>query len=401
MRFLFSAHPAVGHLQPVAPMARELHRRGHDVRVATASSFQAQVRSLGLEPMAVGLDWSRASPEAVFPDLAGVDPWERYEWILRHVYTDQAARQTATDLLAAFRSWRPDAVIHQQMELGSLLAAELLEIPHASYGFGQGLVASDRELGGPAFAPLRASLGLDPDPDLIAGFRYLRFEFAPPSYLAPDAVRLPTTHHIRPEIGDYRPGGVAPAQVPALRRPAVVVTFGMSYNRTPGLFETAIEALAGEPVDVVVTVGVNRDPADLEPLPSNVRAVRYVPLSLLLPQADVTVCHGGFNTVIAAVEAGTPLVLVPIDSDQPARAARCVELGLGRIVEPAELSPERLRRDVRLVRRDPRYGEAMAAFRAELDALPSTADAADLLETLARGAGRERELPVLGTLAID
>jgi UDP:flavonoid glycosyltransferase YjiC (YdhE family) len=383
MRFLFSAHPAVGHLQPVVPTAGELQQRGHEVRVATASSFRGAVRSLGLEPMAAGLDWSRANPEAVFPAVAEIPPAERYSWILRHVYADAAARRTSSDLMAALSSWRPDVVIHQQMELGSLLAAELLDIPHASYGFGQGLMASDRRLGAPAIAPLRAELGLDPDPDLVSGFRFLRFEFAPPTYLAPDAVRLPTTHHIRPEVGEYRPDGQPPAHLPELKRPVVVVTLGMNYNRTPGIFEAVIEALADEPVTVVITVGTNRDPAELEPLPRNARAVRYVPLSRLLPQADVTVCHGGFNTIVAAVEAGTPLVLLPIDSDQPAQAARCVELGLGRSIDAAKLSPERLRREVRTVRSDPHFRKATAEFRAELQALPSSADAADLLETLA------------------
>jgi UDP:flavonoid glycosyltransferase YjiC (YdhE family) len=383
MRFLFSAHPAVGHLQPVAPTARELQRRGHEVRVATARSFRGAVRSLGLEPMAVGVDWSRADPESVFPAVAAIPPAERYSWILRHVYTDAAARRTTSDLMAALPSWRPDVVVHQQMELGSLLAAELLEIPHASYGFGQGLMHSDRRLAAPAIAPLRAELGLDPDPDLVSGFRFLRFEFAPPTYLAPDALRVPTTHHIRPEVGEYQPGGQPPAELPELTRPVVVVTLGMNYNRTPGIFETAIEALADEPVSVVVTVGTNRDPAELGPLPRNVHAVRFVPLSRLLPRADLTVCHGGFNTIIAAVEAGTPLVLLPIDSDQPAQAARCVELGLGRSIDAAELSPERLRGEVHTVRSDPRYRKATAEFRAELEALPSAADAADLLETLA------------------
>jgi UDP:flavonoid glycosyltransferase YjiC (YdhE family) len=384
MRFLFSAHPAVGHLQPVVPTARQLQRRGHEVRVATARSFRGAVSSLGVEPMTVGVDWSRANPESVFPAVAAIPPAERYSWILRHVYADAAARQTTNDLMDGLSSWRPDVVLHQQMELGSLLAAELLEIPHASYGFGQGLMESDRRLGGSAIAPLRAELGLDPDPDLTSGFRFLRFEFAPASYLSPDAVRLPTTHHIRPEVGEYQPGGWLPDDMPGFdERPLVVVTLGMNYNRTPGIFEAVIQALADEPVNVVVTVGTNRDPEELEPLPPNVHAVRYVPLSRLLPRADLTVCHGGFNTIIAAVEAGTPLVLLPIDSDQPAQAARCVLLGLGRSVDAGGLSAERVRREVRTVLGDPSYRAATEGFRSDLRALPSTADAADLLETLA------------------
>jgi UDP:flavonoid glycosyltransferase YjiC (YdhE family) len=383
MRFLFSVQPATGHLQPIAPLVRALRQRGHRVRVATARSFCHVARSFGLETIEVGLDWSRADPERAFPALADVPPAERYAWILRHVYAGVAARRTADELLELHRSWRPDVLVRDQMEFGSLLAAELLDIPHVSYGYGQGLLPADRQLAGRALGPLRAELGLGPDPDMASAFRFMRIEFAPPSYLAPGAPPMPNVHHVRVEGADDRRGHGLPGWAARLRRPTVVVTLGTNYNRTPGVFETAVQALAVEPVDVVMTVGSNRDPAELGPLPANVRAVRYVPLSLLLPRADLVVCHAGFNTVMTAVTAGTPLVLVPIDSDQPAQARRCVELGLGRAIDFRELSPDRLREEVRTVLREPRHRDATAAFRSELESLPSTGYAADMLEQLA------------------
>jgi UDP:flavonoid glycosyltransferase YjiC (YdhE family) len=399
VRFLFSVQPAAGHLQPIAPVARELGRRGHDVRLATAPSFCDSVRTAGLAAMPVGVDWTRANPEVAFPELAAVHPARRYDWILRHVYAGLAARRTAAELIGALAGWRPDAIVRDQMEFGSLLAAELAGVPHASYGYGQGLAADDRRVAGRALAPLRAELGLDPDLRLDAAFRFMRLEFAPPSYLAPSAPREPGTHHIRPEPAGDRRAGEEPRAVAGLRRPLVVVTLGTNYNRTPGVFEVAVEALGGEPVDALLTVGENRDPADLGPLPSNVHAVRYAPLSALLPRAELTVCHGGFNTVMTAVAAGTPLVLVPIDSDQPAQARRCAELGLGRVVEPAELSPERLRREIRAVRGGRGFREATASFAAELAALPSTADAADLVERLAAAPTGRARGPRSGTTA--
>ncbi len=383
MRFLFSVQPATGHLQPIAPLVRALRRRGHESRVATASSFCPVARSYGLDAIEIGLDWSRADPERAFPALADVHPAERYAWILSHVYAGAAARRTVVELLEAQRRWRPDVVVRDQMEFGSLLAAELLDIPHVSYGYGQGMLAADRDIAGHALGALRAELGLEPDPDLSSAFRFMRIEFAPPSYLSPDAPSLPNVHHVRVEQADDRRGRGLPRWARRLQRPTVVVTLGTNYNRTPSVFETAVEALAGDHLDVVLTVGLNRDPAELGPLPGNVRAVRYVPLSLLLPRADLTVCHAGFNTVMTAVAAGTPLVLVPIDSDQPAQARRCVELGVGRSIDFPELAPDRLHREVHTVLRDPRYREATAAFGAELESLPSTEHAADLLEQLA------------------
>ena len=393
MRFLFSVQPAAGHLQPIAPVARELRRRGHDVRLATTPSFCGAARAHGLDAIPIGIDWSRANPEVAFPELAAVDPTARYEWILRNVYAGRAARRTTAEMIGALADWRPDLVVRDQMEFGSLLAAELAGIPHASYGYGQGLLAADRRLAGAALEPLRAELGLEPDPRLDSAFRFLRLEFAPRDYLAPGAPREPNTHHLRPEGADDRRGRGLPPGIAELGSPLVVVTLGNNYNRTPGLFETAISALADEPYDVVLTVGENRDPADLGPLPHNLRAVRYAPLSLLLPRADLTVCHAGFNTVMSAVAAGTPLVLVPLDSDQPAQARRCAELGLGRVVEPEAITTELLRREVRAVLADRDYGRATAAFGAQLAALPPTAHGAGLLEELAAAPARARRAP--------
>ena len=398
-RFLFSVQPAAGHLHPIAPVARELGRRGHDVRVATAPSFCDAARALGLDAIPIGIDWSRANPEVAFPELAAVEPTERYEWILRNVYAGRAARRTTAELIDALAGWRPDVVVRDQMEFGSLLAAELAGIPHVSYGYGQGLLTADRRLAGAALEPLRAELGLEPDPLLDSAFRFMRLEFAPRRYLAPGTPREPNTHHLRPEGMDDRRGRGLPREIAELRRPLVVVTLGTNYNRTPGLFEAAVRALAGEPVDAVLTVGENRDPADLEPLPPNVHAVRYAPLSLLLPRADLTVCHGGFNTVMSAIAAGTPLVLVPIDSDQPAQARRCAELGVGRVVEREELTPELLRAEVRAVLADRRYRRATAAFGAELAALPAAKHAAGLLEDLAAAPRGRARGPRSGTTA--
>ena len=86
---------------------------------------------------------------------------------------------------------------------------------------------------------------------------------------------------------------------------------------------------------------------------------------------------------MAALAHGLPVVVVPVVADQPANAARCVALGLGRVVPPAELTPETAREAVLAVLGDPAYRVAAGRMRDEIDALPGPEYAVALLEQLA------------------
>ena len=230
-------------------------------------------------------------------------------------------------------------------------------------------------------------------------FRHLRLEFAPRSYLGGPASGDAVRRHVRHFPTDGGDTSREPDWLRDLgRRPVVVATLGNNYNRTPGVFETIIEGLSAEPVDVVVTIGRNRDPRELGTVPENVRLERYVPLTQLLPHADVTICHAGFNTIFTAIAAGTPLVLIPIDSDQPTGAVRCRDLGLGPMLNRRQLTPEAVRDAVRSVMTEPHYRKALAAFRRELDALPGTGETASLLESLALSARRRSDSATEATL---
>src|SRR5439155_13345748 len=88
------------------------------------------------------------------------------------------------------------------------------------------------------------------------------------------------------------------------------------------------------------------DPANYGPQPGNVHIERYIPLSLLLPHCDLAVTHGGSGTLTAVLAHGLPVMVVPVTADQPANAARCAALGLGRVVPAAALTPERAREAV-------------------------------------------------------
>jgi UDP:flavonoid glycosyltransferase YjiC (YdhE family) len=115
-----------------------------------------------------------------------------------------------------------------------------------------------------------------------------------------------------------------------------------------------------------------------------------VPHGWLFPRVAGVVHHGGAGTTAAAIRAGVPALVVPYMSDQPFRAQRVYELGVGPEPLPRrELSAERLAAGIRTLVAD----GALRRRAAELGRLVRAEDgvgrAADLLEAhLAETGGR-------------
>jgi len=169
-------------------------------------------------------------------------------------------------------------------------------------------------------------------------------------------------------------------------RPTVYVTLGTVFSRAPAansVFTAVLAALRDEPVNLIVTVGRDNDPAQFGPQPPNVHIERFIPQSALLPHCDLVVHHGGFSTVTGALNAGLPMVVIPISADQPYNAACCTALGVGVVIEPDSVSPEAIRAAVREVMDTPSYRQKAEHVRDEMAALPGPEHGVTLLERLA------------------
>lgn len=125
-----------------------------------------------------------------------------------------------------------------------------------------------------------------------------------------------------------------PPPVPNGERPLVYVCLGTSFNARRAVFRAAIDGLADEPVDVLISTGKGRfSTEDFEPLPANVEVRDFVPTREVLARARLHVTHGGCNSVHESLLAGVPMLLVPQAFDQFPLAQRIERLGAGLIVE--------------------------------------------------------------------
>jgi UDP:flavonoid glycosyltransferase YjiC (YdhE family) len=296
-------------------------------------------------------------------------------------------RERGPDLLRICETWRPDVVVWEETDLAGGLVAERRGIPHARL-----LVLAEGTFFGPEVLAepirvLRMEHGLPPDPGLEMLGRHLVLSPFPPSFRDP-AVRLPATaHDIRPAALGFGTADASPRWRPGgSARPIVYLTLGTVFPLESGdLFARVTSALRTLPVELIVTVGPDLDPAELGPQPPNVHVERWIPQHEVLPHCDVVVSHGGSGSVIGALAHGVPLVLIPIGADQLRNAARCVALGVGRELDPLTATRREIREAVSAILAEPTYRHAARRMADESAALPDASHAVTLIEQLAAG----------------
>ena len=212
-------------------------------------------------------------------------------------------------------------------------------------------------------------------------------DISPPSLQSADIEQIgQVAQPLRPVPFDAVAGEALPAWVGDLTpQPTVYVTLGTLDNEAPGVIEAAVDGLRDESLNVIVTVGPNREPEELGPQPPNVHVERYVPQSLLLPHCDVVVAHGGSGTTLAALGHALPLLFLPQGANQFWNAERCAALGVGIRLLPGEVEAGSVRQAVHSLLDQPGYRERAGALADEISRMPAPAQVVGLLEALAEG----------------
>ena len=95
-------------------------------------------------------------------------------------------------------------------------------------------------------------------------------------------------------------------------------------------------------------------------VPRGVSVCAYVPMSELLPAADLVAFHGGSGTMLAALAAGTPMLIVPFAADQPDNADRCLAAGVARVLTPEGLDAGAVKDAVEAIVSGPDYATPRA-----------------------------------------
>ncbi|MFI7003385.1 macrolide family glycosyltransferase [Nocardia sp. NPDC050175] len=392
--FLFMSLADRGHVFPQLAVATELIRKGHRVTCATGESMAELVQQAGA---------------TMLPCASRFDKTDLYELI------------TATDV-----SLMLDAMLDDSVEMFNEVRARFDDerpdlLVYDAYSFQVGRVL-DHVWGIPTveWAPTLVSnehwsypdaiLAMDSTADLdTSGFEalYGRIFALLTDHGIEDPMRTLNTPHDRTlvpipqafqvagETFDQRFAFVGPClgeraslaewTPPSSGLPTVLVSFGTVFNRQPEFFRTVVRAFTGVPWHVVITTGGGFDTAELGPLPANIEVHQWISHLSVLEHAQVFVTHGGMGSMMEALHEGRPMVVIPQDRSSRPVARQVGELGLGRVMQPAEVTAQTLRDAVLEVAASRQIDESVRTMQRQVREAGGAVRAAEHLENYLAG----------------
>lgn len=360
--FLFATWDGGGNVDVALGIAQELVGRGHAVTVLAPESQRPRVTAAGADFLAFGgqMPGLKDVPGYFFTTLGAPERARELE---------QAAAEVAADFAVLdcnlFSCLQGDLRVPVAVLIttpgGLFLSPCRVLVEQLNVGLRS---SGMPELADPAVA-WRSG-------DLVLIASWAEFDRRDPAlteavYTGP--VRAPQT------AGGWSP----PSET--VRGPLVVVSYStVSLLNSPARLQTALDALADLPVDVIASCSDRYSPGDLHP-PANARVHARLNHREVMAQADVVICHAGHGTTAEAIAAGVPVVCVPgLGLDQAALAARVQELGLG-IALAESAMPMQIREAAECILEDPTYRSRAAAFRDRVGPIAGAQNAAGLLES--------------------
>lgn len=323
--------PEVGHVTPLLGLGQALRDAGHAVRVATHPDEHSLIAGAGLRPIAAGMSGQAMRQERVqrWPETRSQPP---RVWAVR-MFTAILAPRTLIDLQVECDEWQPDLLVHEEGEYAGPVAAARAGIPWVTHAWGSPLRPVDELRGLEADASsLWESVGLAV-PQWGGLYRHGLLNPCPAA-LQPGQPAGALEWSVRP----MQLPGSTDRSADGAGFPQVYIGFGTvpTFAEDEVALAAAVHACAARGLRTVVTTS---DPGQAQSLaeiaPGLVTGKTFVSLTQVLPSCCLVVCHGGAGTVLAALAAGVPLVIVPKGTPSQSRmAAGCAAAGVAVVADP-------------------------------------------------------------------
>lgn len=421
MRIGFNCPANPGHLYPMISLARELQNRGHDVVFFTTFQSEPFARAAGLEFFPIREKYFRLDNTAErFAKLSTLQGEESLYYVFQMMA--DACRELIEDGPRVIRESKVEALVLDSLWRNLDLVAMHLEVPYVhvslalhmdftgytpycvyAWPYEDSAEARARNLEGlqklvPMLAPSEAvtreyaeSVGLNIDlNDPYAAFSRLAQITQTPREFDFPGKHWPSQFHYTGPLQDGK--GRAPVDFPWERltgEPLIYASMGTLFNGSDAVYKIILEAASAPGRQLVLSVGMNIDPAQFNAVLENTIIVPHAPQVQLLEKAALCITHAGLNTTLESLSHGVPLVAIPISGDQPGVAARIAYTKVGKFVPVADLSAPQLRALIEEVLIDPMYCENANRLRAAILNTNGLQLAADITER-AFGVGQHR-----------
>lgn len=375
-RFLFVTWSGGGNTAPTYPIVRQLVARGHEITILGQSVQSETARALGARFAPLGVpDWTPGRSleeesdvffELLFGPAVGA-------MVLERVKQDP-----------------PDVIVVDCMLVSGLAAAERsgiqsAAIVHVLYNqFVHGTMGALWTAMMPTFNATRIGLGLPPvdSPGALLDPMSVVLVACPREFDLATSGLPPNIRYVGAILDDPPPSGMKSPWRSQGGEPRVLVTFGTTCQHQDELLPRVAAALAGLPVQAVITTGPAVDPAAIDAAP-NIALHRYIPHRALLPDCALVVTHAGLGAVMASLAHGVPLVCMPMGREQHDNAARVVACGAGTVLA-ADAAAGEIRQTIQAMLATAEYRTAATRMAAVIAGQNGRETAVKELETLVR-----------------
>jgi zeaxanthin glucosyltransferase len=407
---------AIGHLNPMCNLGRELLRRGHQVTLFGVPDVQSKIAQSGLEFYEVGgKEFPIGTVESVYAQLGKLSGLAGLKFSIQ--FFQKEAEMWFKRAPDAIQIAQVDVLLVDQVTTAIGTVADFLKLP---------------------FITVCNALLINREPDVPPYFTHWNYQNKPWQRLRNQAGNALIAYLTRP-IWDTITQQRQQWQLPALRHredsysqlaqicqlPAVLdfprkrlakcfhytgplqdpsgnepVTFkdlefpfeqlthskviyaslGTLQNRNWEIFHKIAEACLDLDAQLVISLGNPTQDVAAANFPGSPLVVAYAPHQHLIRRSTLVITHAGLNTVIGTLSDGVPIVAIPITNEQPGIAARVARTGSGKVVPLAQLTVPMLRSVITEVLNNPSYRENAARIQTAIKESGGVKVAADIIE---------------------
>ena len=408
--FAFISPPYAGHLNPMLALARGLVERGHRATFVAQADVGPKVARPDIGFAAVG---ARTHPPGRLTRMTARLGGTTGLFGIGGVIRDMAATtdMLCEDVPAMLHEIHAGAIVADQTEPAGGLVARHLGIPFVSVAnallidrepsvpppfIGWDYDASpwgvQRNLGGYRIAdwlmkPVFEVIGRRARAWRLGGIETVEDCLSPTLQISQsvEGFDFPRTNSSsalvhcgpirRPERRDW---------TPVEGKPTIFCSLGTLQGGRLPIFRTVAEACGDRGLALTIAHGGKLDASEAASLPGHPRVEAFVPQRAVIGTASAVVTHGGLNTVLDALAAGVPLIVVPLAFEQGAIAARVARTGAGLVIPRRQFTPARVADALSALLDTPSYRERAAALRDEIAVAGGVDRAVALIERATR-----------------
>jgi zeaxanthin glucosyltransferase len=409
---------AIGHLNPMCALGRELQRRGHQVTIFGVPDIRQKIINSNLNFWQIGeAEFPVGSIENFYQKLGNLSGLAGLRFTVAYIQKETA--MLFDRLPDALKSAKIEALLVDQITSAGGTIAEYCQLPFITIC---NAMLVNREAGVPPYftnwnyldawwARLRNQLGnsfvnrtIQPIIDLIAKQR--QHWNLPPHSTREDLysklaqicqlpaefdfprVKLASCFHYTGSFQDpsrlepTSSGSIAFPFEKLTSQPLIYASLGTLQNRKMEIFQQFAQSCLNLDAQLVISLGQPNNRESIPSFPGSPIVVNYAPHQQLIDKADLVITHAGMNTTIGALSSGTPLIAIPITNEQPGIAARIAWTGAGEVIPLKQLSVSRLRQTIEKVLTQNSYKKNATKLQQAISRAGGVTKAADIIETV-------------------